>query len=136
MSLPTRELRVLTNDVNNPHYDRRRVRGDDSIPKIRAGARIVVVRWQEQNRQGDEFPMTNIEIVGRSTVFDRRAMVEALIAASEPASIESWEEHAMLQGLHGHGMNRRVLEHLYQDPALRPKLEAALKAVDEELEAA
>ncbi|AXQ69415.1 hypothetical protein HOU02_gp310 [Caulobacter phage CcrBL9] len=105
----TRALIIVDKEVANPNHDRRVKHGEDSLAKLTVGERLVVSTADYGTHQ--EVTMRRI---GANTSIWKRAFVEAIQANASPIEPETFAEWAALTGDEGEGINRRMLEILFQ----------------------
>ncbi|AXQ69972.1 hypothetical protein HOU03_gp296 [Caulobacter phage CcrSC] len=126
----TRNLIVVDKDVVNPNHDRRVKHGEDSLAKLTVGERLVVTTADYGTHKE-----VSLRRIGANTSLWKRAFVEAILANASPAEPVSFVEWAALTGDEGEGINRRMLEILFQTkPDIVKKAHASAVARYDEFE--
>ena len=122
----TLEIRQLVKDVAYPYYDKRVRHGDRAMRCLPLGTRIVVRRQDEQ--VGDAtVEIVTFRLVNQYLYFTPRKFVLDVLAASVPVEAETVKEYLLLRGGSQYTANQ-ILARLFQNPAARPLIEAALQA--------
>lgn len=126
----TAEVRVLNTVCRNPNYDKREKYSENRIEKLMPGARVIVRRWKEDYLgDGRQVEQTRVELIegkASNTAFSRRAFIDEIIAESTKDTVQSWDEQSQVMDVSGDHTNQAVLSLLWQDPATRGAVEAAL----------
>jgi len=116
------QLRELTQNWVNPHFDRRKKYGMEATELLKAGTRIVCSSYDMVFVVGSKFWTTG-------------KLAEDLINLSVPVEPASWDEFRVSAGddvsFNNH-TNAVVLELLWQKPELRAALAEALTAAMQE----
>lgn len=123
------ELRKLAADWTNPHFDGRKRHGTEAHRKFAAGTKIVV-RTHDDPMEG-----ATVRVVGVQYFTVSHKTAQEMIALSEPVEITTWDEFRLVNddSVDGQYTNSKVLELLWQQPEMRPALQAAFaKAQTEE----
>lgn len=126
----TAEVRVLRTVCRNPDYDRRVKYGHEAIEKLEPGTRVIVRRWQE-DVLGDGSMIRDcarVELISGDSLarsFSKKAFVNEVIAESDKDEVRSWDEYSQVEDWAGNHINRKVLNKLWANDALRDALKAA-----------
>ena len=140
----TNKLLELTQDVVNPHYDKRRSYGQDKVAVFRKGTKFAVQFHSPAyvTRLTNGLPeaivaatlktglVSSIIVIGGVRLEDRD-LVDAFMAHSAPAETETWADISTMQNL---GVDAQdVINRLLRDKHLSQEmLVAAMKQLDDE----
>lgn len=125
----TIELRKLTSDWTNPHFDGRKRYGLEAHKTVRAGTKIVVRRTP--GRFGEEL---EIRVIGIQYSHLIGPAADKIVAVSELTEAENWDEFRLLNNdvTDSTVTSLRVLDLLWQQPELRDALKAAFEIANKE----
>lgn len=125
----TFELRKLTTDWTNPHFDGRKRYGLEAHKTLRAGTRVVVERTP--GRFGEEL---SVRVIGIQFSHLIGPATEQIVATSELTQPETWNEFRILNGDIADSVvtSQRVLDLLWKQPELRDAMKAAFEIANQE----
>ena len=118
------ELRQLVKDFVNPDFDSRTRYGDRSVASLKAGEKIIV-RREETDVGGVKLELVSFRLLRNGARFERRELVKNVLADSVPVEATTVREYLLLHDEGAYTLNR-IMDRLFQNPDVRPLIEAAL----------